>query len=77
MTQGEAREFQAIGCRLRGTLRRPSRKIIEDVHSYESKQIGWSKENDVDLLFSCECCQTKRRFACFSGYQSLKKYDPR
>ena len=71
----EARKFQAIGCRLRGTLRRPSKKIIEDVHLYEGKQIGWMKSNDVDLLFSCACCQTKRRAAC--GYQSVEKYEPR
>ena len=72
-----ARKCQVIGCRLRGSLRRPSGKIVEGVHSHKGKQSEWTKESDIDLLFSCACGQTKRSFACSSGYQSLQKYGPR
>lgn len=70
-----AGKCQIVGCRLRGSLQRPSGKIVEDVHSHGGKQSKWAKESDVDLLFSCVCCQTKWSIACSSGYQSLQKYE--
>ena len=39
-----ARELQAIECRLRGTLRRPSRTIIEDVHFMKANKLAGRKQ---------------------------------
>ena len=62
-----ARELQAIGCRLRGTLRRPSRKIIEDVHSMKANKLDGRKQVMSTFSFRAHAARLSKGLRAFPG----------